>query len=62
MLEKTEGAIKNGQSIETGNVRYTRHKTKTEKETKNKKTKNTHNTISVWTPQYVNKYRYLNKT
>jgi len=28
MLEKTEGAIKNGQSTETGNVGYTRHGTK----------------------------------
>jgi len=29
MLEKTEKAIRNGQSRETGNIRYTRHKTKT---------------------------------
>ena len=28
-LENTEGAIKNGQSRETGNIRYTRHRTKT---------------------------------
>jgi hypothetical protein len=27
MSEKTEEAIKNGQSIETGNTRYTRHRT-----------------------------------
>ena len=27
-LEKTEGAIKNGQLRETGNIRYTRHRTK----------------------------------
>ena len=27
-LEKTEGAIKNGQSNETGNIGYTRHRTK----------------------------------
>ena len=27
-LEKTEGAIKNGQSKETGNIGYTRHRTK----------------------------------
>jgi hypothetical protein len=33
-LEKTEGAIKNGESRETGNSGYTRHKTKTNK-TKN---------------------------
>ena len=26
MLEKTEGAIKNGQSRETGNIRYTRRR------------------------------------
>jgi hypothetical protein len=27
-LEKPEGAIKNGQSRETGNIEYTRHRTK----------------------------------
>jgi hypothetical protein len=27
-LEKPEGAIKNGQSKETGNIGYTRHRTK----------------------------------
>jgi hypothetical protein len=27
MLEKTEGAINNGQSRDTGNIRYTRHRT-----------------------------------
>ena len=27
-LEKTKGAIKNGQSRETGNTGYTRHRTK----------------------------------
>ena len=27
MLEKTEGAIKNGQSRETGNIGHTRHRT-----------------------------------
>ena len=31
MLEKTEGAIKNGQSRQTGNIGNTRHKTKTNK-------------------------------
>ena len=31
MLEKTDGAIKNGQSRETGNIGYTRYKTKTHK-------------------------------
>ena len=30
-LKKTEGAIKNGQFIETGNIGYTRHRTKTNK-------------------------------
>jgi hypothetical protein len=30
-LEKTKGAIKNGQSRETGNIGYTRHRTKTNK-------------------------------
>jgi len=34
MLDNTEGAIKNGQSRETGNLGYTRYKTKTNK-TKN---------------------------
>ena len=31
MLQKTEGAIKNGQSRDTGNIETTRHGTKTEK-------------------------------
>ena len=31
MLEKTEGAIKNGLSRDTGNVGHTRHKTNTNK-------------------------------
>jgi len=31
MLEKTEGAIKNRQPRETGNIGYTRHSTKTNK-------------------------------
>jgi hypothetical protein len=30
-LEKTEGAIKNGQSKETGNIVYTRQRTKKNK-------------------------------
>jgi hypothetical protein len=38
MLEKTKGVIKNGQSRETGNIGYTRHKTKS---------KQKHNTICV---------------
>ena len=29
--EKTEGAIKNGQSRETGNIGYTRHRKRTNK-------------------------------
>ena len=33
-LEKTEGVIKNGQPRETGNIRYTRHRTKTNKANK----------------------------
>ena len=37
MLENTEGAIKNGQSRETGNIGYTRRR----------KTKQKHNTICV---------------
>ena len=37
MLENTEGAIKNGQSRETGNIGYTRRR----------KTKEKHNTICV---------------
>ena len=45
MLEKTEGAIKNGQSRETGNIGYTRHRSKSNK-TKNttQKTKKMSNT------------------
>ena len=40
-LEKTERAIKNGQSRATGNTGYTRHRTKTTntKRKENKKTK-----------------------
>jgi hypothetical protein len=33
MLENSEGAIKNGQSRETYNIWYTRHKTKTNQKT-----------------------------
>jgi hypothetical protein len=39
-LEKTEEAIKNGQSRDTGNIRYTRHRTKsteTNKKTQHRK-------------------------
>ena len=31
MLEKTNGAMKNGQSRETGNIGYIRHRTKPSK-------------------------------
>ena len=31
MLEKIEGAIKNGQARDTGNISHTRHRTKTKK-------------------------------
>ena len=50
MLEKTEVAIKNGQSRKTGNIEYTRHKTLTNK-TKNKtqKTKKMSNTEPIKT-------------
>ena len=33
-LEKTEGAVKNGQSRDIGNSRHTRHRTKTNKTNK----------------------------
>ena len=39
MLEKTEGAIRNGEFRETGNIGHTRHKMKTNK--KNNRQKNT---------------------
>ena len=42
MLENTEGAIKNGQSRETGNTRHTRRR-----QTKRRQTKQKHNTICV---------------
>jgi hypothetical protein len=45
--ENTEGAIKNGQSRETGNIGYTRRR-------KNK-TKTQHN--MCWTPLYANKQK-----
>ena len=47
MLEKTEGAINNGQSRDTGNIRHTGHETKTNKKhnTENKKMNNT-NTVN----------------
>jgi len=42
MSEKTEGAIKNGQSRETGSSGWTRHKTKTNK------AKNTTQKLKRW--------------
>ena len=47
MLEKTEGAIKNGQFRETGNIGYTRHRKKTKKQ---KTTK--HNTEKKYNEQH----------
>ena len=44
-LEKTEGAIMNGQHRETGNSEHTRHKKKTKKQQQQKtKQKTTHTT------------------
>jgi hypothetical protein len=40
MLENTEGAIKNGQPKETGNIAYTRHKTQDEDKQSQNTTKN----------------------
>jgi len=45
-FEKTEGAIKNGQSRETDNIGYTRHNTNTHK------AKTQHN--MRWIPLYEN--------
>jgi len=39
MLEKTEGAIKNAQSRDTGNIVYKRHKTKKQKDEHQEPTK-----------------------
>ena len=44
-VRKIEGAIKNGQCRETGNIGYTRYKTKTKKNQKNPK--KPHKTICV---------------
>ena len=46
MIEKTEGAIQNGQSRETGNIGQTRHQTK----------KNTKHDM-CWTPVCANKHK-----
>ena len=48
MLENTEGAIINRQSRESGNIVYTRHKTKTNK---------TKTQYLCWTPLYANKHK-----
>ena len=47
MLENTERAIKNGQSRETGNIEYIKHKTKTNKTQHN----------MCWIPLYTNKHK-----
>jgi hypothetical protein len=52
MLENTEVAIKNGQSRETGNLRYTRHKKKTNKQTNKQQQQQKRNTVCV-EPHYV---------
>jgi hypothetical protein len=43
MLEKTEGAIKNGQSRDTGSIGHTRHITKVNKKKKPTTTQKTSN-------------------
>ena len=46
MLEKTEGAIKDTKSRDTGNIGYTRHRTKTNKTKQTtQKTKKRHHQI-----------------
>jgi hypothetical protein len=52
MLENTEGTIKNGQSRETGNIRYTRQR----------KTKQKHNTIFVGHHYALTNTNNVNKT
>ena len=52
MLENTEGAIKNGQSRETGNKGYTRRR----------KTKQKHNTICVGCHYAQTNTNNVNKT
>ena len=46
MLEKTEGAIKNGQSRDTGNIGHTRCRMNTNKSKKQKKTQ--HRKLKRW--------------
>jgi hypothetical protein len=50
----TKVAIENGQSRETGNIAYTKHKKKTNK------AKMQHN--MCWTSIFANKYNNVNKT
>ena len=57
MQEKTEGTIKNGQSRETGNIRYTRHMTKT-----NKTKQKTQATIQKTNKNNINMTRALLQT
>ena len=52
MLENTEGTIKNGQSRETGNIRYTRQR----------KTKQKHNAIFVGHHHAQTNTNNVNKT
>jgi hypothetical protein len=53
MLENTEGAIKNGQSRETGNILWY---------TKRRKTKQKHNTISIGHHNMQTNTNNVNKT
>jgi uncharacterized membrane protein YebE (DUF533 family) len=56
-VRKIEGAIKNGQCRETGNIGYTRYKTKTNKTKKQKKPQKTPQDNMCWTPLYANKHK-----
>jgi uncharacterized membrane protein YebE (DUF533 family) len=56
-VRKIEGAIKNGQCRETGNIGYTRYKTKTKKTKKPKKPQKTPQDNMCWTPLYTNKHK-----
>jgi hypothetical protein len=47
-------AIENGQSRETGNIAYTKHKKKTNKAKMQHK--------MCWTSKFANKYNNVNKT
>jgi hypothetical protein len=49
--ENTEGAIKNGQSRETGKIGYTQRR----------KMKQKHNNYKSWTPLYTNNTIHKNK-